>query len=113
MTRTGEPSIAELMAQLAANAAEIAVLKAEKEALSQRVVKLEEELALAKLHRFAPRSEKHIDRLFNEAEETTIEDDGEEGDVVELPDWLACGGGRYGQKAGTQASAGRPAARAC
>ncbi|CCM78055.1 hypothetical protein BN77_p10007 [Rhizobium mesoamericanum STM3625] len=54
MTRTGEPSIAELMAQLAADAAEIAALKAEKEVLSQRVVKLEEELALAKLHRFAP-----------------------------------------------------------
>lgn len=53
MTRTGEPSIAELMAQLAANAAEIAALKAEKEALSQRVVKLQEELALAKLHRFS------------------------------------------------------------
>ncbi|EPE93946.1 transposase family protein (plasmid) [Rhizobium grahamii CCGE 502] len=34
------------MAQLAANAAEIAALKAEKEALSRRVVKLEEELAL-------------------------------------------------------------------
>src|SRR5689334_3402936 len=86
MTRASEPSVAELMAQLAANAAEIAALKAEKEALSQRVVKLEEELALAKLHRFAPRSEKHVDRLFNEAEEAAIEDGSEEGDVVELPD---------------------------
>ncbi|MBA8841627.1 hypothetical protein FHW03_004980 [Ochrobactrum sp. RH2CCR150] len=86
MSQTGEPSVAELMAQLAANAAEIAALKAEKEALSRRVVKLEEELALAKLHRFAPRSEKHIDRLFNEAEEAAVEDDSEEGDVVELPD---------------------------
>ncbi|MGO7770629.1 hypothetical protein ACC736_37330, partial [Rhizobium ruizarguesonis] len=56
---------AELMAQLAANAAEIAALKAEKEALSARVIKLEEELALAQLHRFAPRSEKHVDRLCN------------------------------------------------
>ncbi|WP_172724403.1 hypothetical protein [Neorhizobium tomejilense] len=42
------------MAQLAANAAEIAALKAEKEVFSRRVVKLEEELALARLHRFAP-----------------------------------------------------------
>jgi len=84
MTRTGEPSIAELMAQLAANAAEIAALKAEKEALSQRVVMLEEELALAKLHRFAPRSEKHIDRLFNEAEEAA--GDRDDGHVVDLPD---------------------------
>jgi len=33
MIRAGEPSVAELMAHLAANAAEIAALKAEKEAL--------------------------------------------------------------------------------
>jgi hypothetical protein len=57
IVRTGEPDVAALMAQLAANAAEIAALKAEKEALSRRVVKLEEELALARLHRFALRSE--------------------------------------------------------
>src|SRR3954462_11468244 len=37
MTRTGGPDVAELMAQLAANAAEIAALKADKEALSARV----------------------------------------------------------------------------
>ncbi|MGO7388688.1 IS66 family transposase, partial [Rhizobium ruizarguesonis] len=86
MIRSGEPSIAELMAQLAANAAEIAALKAEKEALSQRVVKLEEELALARLHRFAPRSEKHIDRIFNEAEDAAGEDDSDDGDVVDLPE---------------------------
>jgi transposase len=88
MIRPGEPSIAELMAQLAANAAEIAALKAEKEALSARVVKLEEELALARLHRFAPKSEKHIDRLFNEAEQVVDEDDGdrEDGEVIDLPD---------------------------
>ena len=87
MTRTGEPDVAELMAQLAANAAEIAALKVEKEALSQRVVKLEEELALARLHRFAPRSEKHIDRLFNEAEEAADESDRDYGDdVADLPD---------------------------
>ena len=88
MNRTGEPSVAELMAQLAANAAEIAALKAEKEVLSQRVVKLEEELALARLHRFAPRSEKHVDRIFNEAEQAADEDDAdsEESDVVDLPD---------------------------
>lgn len=87
MNRTGEPSVAELKAQLAAHAAEIAALKAEKEALSQRIVKLEEELALARLHRFAPRSEKHVDRLFNEAEQVADEDvaGGEDGDVVDLP----------------------------
>ncbi len=87
MTQTGEPSVAELMAQLAASAAEIAALKAEKEVLSQRVVKLEEELALARLHRFAPRSEKHVDCLFNEAEEASKEDDPDHGgDVADLPD---------------------------
>lgn len=87
MIRAGEPSVAELMAQLAANATEIAALKAEKEALSRRVVKLEEELALARLHRFAPRSEKHIDRLFNEAEEAAEEDGSDDGDAaIDLPD---------------------------
>lgn len=76
------------MAQLAVNAAEIATLKAEKEALAQRVVKLEEELALARLHRFAPKSEKHIDRLFNEAEQVAAEDEagGEDCAVVDVPD---------------------------
>ena len=88
MIRPGEPSIAELMAQLAANAAEIAALKAEKEALSARVVKLEEELALARLHRFAPKSEKHVDRLFDEAEQVADEEDtgDADGDLVDLPD---------------------------
>ena len=105
MTRTGEPSIAELMAQLAASAAEIAALKAEKEALSLRVVKLEEELALARLHRFAPRSEKHVDRLFNEAEEAVGNDDGSDGDIgdddVELPDTgLPAVEGQTGKKRG-------------
>ncbi|MDE3241022.1 MAG: IS66 family transposase [Paracoccaceae bacterium] len=88
MNRTGAPNVAELIAQLAANAAEIAALKAEKDALAQRVVKLEEELALARLHRFAPRSERHVDRILNEAEQVAAEDaaDGAERDVVELPD---------------------------
>ena len=73
--------------------ARIAALQAENRQLAERVVKLEEELALARLHRFAPRSEKHIDRLFNEAEQVAVkadggenDSDGEEGDVAELPD---------------------------
>jgi transposase len=88
MVRTGEPDVAELMAQLAAHAAEIAALKAERQALSQRIVKLEEELALARLHRFAPRSEKHVDRLFNEAEQVAVDEDAgdNDGDLVDLPD---------------------------
>ena len=70
------------------DAAEIAALKAEREVLAQRVFKLEEELALAQLHRFAPRSEKRMDRVFNEAEKSAVEE-GDEGcdetDCVDLP----------------------------
>jgi transposase len=40
---------------------------------------LEEELALAQLHRFAPRSEKHMDRVFNEAESAALEANADEG----------------------------------
>lgn len=89
MNRTGTPPVAELMALLAANAAEIAALKAEREVLTQRIFKLEEELALARLHRFAPRSEKHMDRVFNEAEQGALEGDegSEDSDhTVDLPD---------------------------
>ena len=93
MTRAGTPTVAELMALLAANAAENAALRAERDALEQRVSKLEEELALAQLHRFAPRSEKHMDRVFNEAENAALEADADEGladidetDATELPD---------------------------
>lgn len=68
--------------------AHIAALQAQNRQLTEHVVKLEEELALARLHRFAPRSEKHVDRLFNEAEQAADEDDAdsEESDVVDLPD---------------------------
>jgi transposase len=54
--------------------ARIAALQAQNRQLTERVVKLEEELALARLHRFAPKSEKHIDRLFNEAEQAADEE---------------------------------------
>lgn len=70
--------------------ARIAALQAENRQLAECVVKLEEELALARLHRFAPKSEKHIDRLFNEAEQVGDDDadgeDGKDGGVVDLPD---------------------------
>lgn len=66
--------------------ARIAALEAQNRQLTEHVVKLEEELALARLHRFAPRSEKHVDRLFNEAEQVVGKDDAdrEENDVVDL-----------------------------
>ncbi|MGY3698721.1 MULTISPECIES: hypothetical protein [Bradyrhizobium] len=48
MNRTGDPSVEVLLARIAA-------LQAENHQLADRVAKLEEELALARLHRFAPR----------------------------------------------------------
>ena len=101
---------------MAAHAAEIAALKVENGKLAERVVKLEEELALARLHRFAPRSEKHMDRIFNEAEQAADEDDAEgsdEANVVELPDTgLPDPQKPDGEEARPQAAAGKPAARA-
>ena len=76
------PSTTEaLAALLAAHAAEIAALKAENETLTQRVTHLEEQLRLERLHRYAPRSEKRHDRIFNEAEQVAAE--GPETDDVE------------------------------
>lgn len=72
--------------------ARIAALQAENRHLTERIVKLEEELALARLHRFAPKSEKRVDRVFNEAEEVAVADDArddigdEETAAVDLPD---------------------------
>ena len=71
----------ELKALIAAHAAEIAALKVENEKLVQRVVHLEEQLRLERLHRYAPRSEKLTERIFNEAEQAAAED--EEADDVE------------------------------
>ena len=62
-------TIEALKALIAAHAAEIATLKAENEKLAQCVTHLEEQLRLERLHRYAPRSEKRKDRLFNEAEQ--------------------------------------------
>ena len=85
MNRAGTPTVAELMALLAAHAAEITALKAERDVLAQRVFKLEEELALARLHRFAPRSEKHMDRVFNEAEQVAREADADRAAPRRMP----------------------------
>ena len=71
----------ELTSLIAAHAAEIAALKAENETLAQRVIHLEEQLRLERLHRYAPRSEKLKDRIFNEAEQAAAE--GEEGNDAE------------------------------
>lgn len=71
----------ELQVLIAAHAAEIAALKVENEKLAQRVVHLEEQLRLERLHRYAPRSEKLTGRIFNEAEQAAAE--GEATDDVE------------------------------
>ena len=82
----------ELQVLIAAHAAEIAALKVENEKLAQRVVHLEEQLRLERLHRYAPRSEKLTGRIFNEAEQAAAEgeatDDVEAAPVVDtgLPD---------------------------
>lgn len=70
-----------LKALIAAHAAEIETLKAENETLAQRVTHLEEQLRLERLHRYAPRSEKLKERIFNEAEQVAAE--GEEADDIE------------------------------
>lgn len=75
MNRTSEPSIAELMAQIAA-------LQPENRQLTGRVFKLEEKLALARPQRFASKSEKHVDRLFDEPEQVA-----DEAAAAELPDY--------------------------
>src|SRR5690349_17533973 len=75
------PTPEALTALLAAHAAEIAALKAENEALAQRVTHLEEQLRLERLHRYAPRSEKRKERLFNEAEQAAGE--AEDADDIE------------------------------
>ena len=81
MNRTVQPTVEDLMAR-------IAVLQAENCQLTKRVAQLEEELALARQHRFAPKSEKRSERIFNEAEMGPVEDeaDGEDDAVVALPD---------------------------
>ena len=78
MSRT--PTAKNLEALIAAHAAEIAALKAENEELTQRVAHLEEQLRLERLHRYAPKSEKLKDRIFNEAEQACAEE-GEEDDL--------------------------------
>jgi transposase len=70
-----------LQALIAAHAAEIMALKAENKKLAQRVSDLEEQLRLERLHRYAPRSEKLRERIFNEAEQAAGE--GEDTDDAE------------------------------
>lgn len=67
---------------IAAQAAENAALKAQVQQLGLVIVALEEELRLERARRYAPRSEKTKERIFNEAEQAAAEegrdDDGQE-----------------------------------
>jgi hypothetical protein len=82
-----KPTTHELEALIAAHAAEIAALKAENEKLAQRVLHLEEQLRLERLHRYAPKSEKLKERIFNEAEQAAAESrDDDDVEAVAVPD---------------------------
>jgi transposase len=75
-----KPTIDELRALVAA-------LQAQNQQLTQRICDLEEQLRLERLRRYAPRSEKIRDRLFNEAEQAAGEDkEGDDVDVAGVPD---------------------------
>lgn len=83
--------------------AQITALQVENRQLTECVSRLEEELALARLHRYAARSEKHIDRVFNEAEEAGVGDKifDEIDAAVDLPDTgLSPTGKSVGKKRG-------------
>lgn len=101
MNRTDTPTIEEL--QALRDALQEAI--AENTRLASLVAKLEAELALARMHRFAPRSEKSKDRLLNEAEQAAAETaagiGGEDGDVVPdtgLPESSSDAGAKRGRK---------------
>ena len=108
MNRTSAPTIEELLALRDAQLAAIAALSAENTRLSSLVAKLEAELALARMHRYAPRSEKSKDRLLNEAEQAAAEaaagiggEDGDGEDVVPdtgLPEGGPDAGAKRGRK---------------
>lgn len=108
MKRTNDPTIEELLALRDAQLAAIAVLTAENTRLSSLVAKLDAELALARMHRYAPRSEKSKDRLLNEAEQAAAEaaagiggEDSDGEDVVPdtgLPEGGVDAGAKRGRK---------------
>src|SRR5215472_14225981 len=86
-TMSRKPTTHELEALIAAHTAEIAALKAENEKLAQRILHLEEQLRLERLHRYAPKSEKLKERIFNEAEQAAAESrDDDDVEAVAVPD---------------------------
>jgi transposase len=78
-------SLKDVEALILAHTAEIATLRTENDKLMQRIGELEEQLRLERAHRYAPRSEKVRDRIFNEAEQAAAEEEAEDDDTV-VPD---------------------------
>lgn len=79
--------IDELEARAAADALRIAERDAQIAELTKRLDTLEEQYRLALAQRFAPKSEKRKDRVFNEAEQIAATEPAEEDDdLPELPD---------------------------
>lgn len=87
MNRAAAPTT--LTALTATFDAEKAALQAVIDRLERRVTELEEQLRLERAQRFAPRSEKVKDRIFNEAEQEAAEDADDEAsqddDAAALP----------------------------
>ncbi len=83
------PPTLDLEKVISAQAAENAALKAEVQNLGLVIVALEEELRLERARRYAPRSEKTKNRIFNEAEQSAAEEaqgiDGEAA-AAQVPD---------------------------
>jgi transposase len=79
ITMRRAPPHVDLEKSILAQAAEIAALKAENDKLALVIVALEEQLRLERARRYAPRSEKMKDRIFNEAEQAAAEE-GAQGD---------------------------------
>jgi len=83
---TGE----DLAAEVARLQLENALLQAEYDNLVQRFTELEEQLRLERAYRFAPKSEKSRNRVFNEAEQAAAQEgadeEGDDEETAAVPD---------------------------
>lgn len=74
------------LAEVEALKAQIEALKADNGNLAMMIVALEEELRLERARRYAPRSEKMKDRIFNEAEQAAAEQTGSDDEDADAPE---------------------------
>jgi transposase len=75
--------IRQLEAHAAQASAQIDVAQQHIATLTERIALLEEQFRLAQLKRFAPKSEKQADRLFNEAEQIAAAEAGAGGEEAD------------------------------